>query len=54
MHESGWVHRDVSTGNILVGDGPRLVDFEYAKRASEEDDFNIVRTSYVSLDTTMA
>ena len=43
MHKHGWVHRDVSTGNVLLGDRPRLVDFEYAKQAQEEDDFSIVR-----------
>lgn len=34
LHKHGWVHRDISTGNILVcRDGTtKLVDFEYAKR----------------------
>ncbi|KAF7799143.1 hypothetical protein EIP86_010374 [Pleurotus ostreatoroseus] len=40
MHEAGWVHRDISSGNILI-DSPRLVDFEFAKDASERDDFNL-------------
>ncbi|KAI0942788.1 hypothetical protein AcV7_010360 [Taiwanofungus camphoratus] len=37
MHRSGWVHRDISTGNILVdkdGNG-RLGDLEYAKRMGQ-------------------
>ena len=33
MHQSGWVHRDLSVGNILIDatGGARLVDLEYAK-----------------------
>ncbi|KAJ3541551.1 hypothetical protein NM688_g6067 [Phlebia brevispora] len=41
MHAAGWVHRDVSTGNILltsVGDA-LLADFQYAKRMGEGDEF---------------
>ncbi|KAI0922904.1 hypothetical protein AcV5_009769 [Taiwanofungus camphoratus] len=37
MHRSGWVHRDISTGNILVdkdGNGT-LGDLEYAKRMGQ-------------------
>ncbi|EKM61536.1 uncharacterized protein PHACADRAFT_204704 [Phanerochaete carnosa HHB-10118-sp] len=34
----GWVHRDISTGNILVYDGRGLLtDFEYAKRWDTEE-----------------
>lgn len=44
MHKAGWVHRDVSSGNIALGDKrARLIDFEFAKRASDEDDLTIVR-----------
>ena len=33
LHEIGWVHRVVSSGNILVdGDSVKLVDLEYAKK----------------------
>ncbi|KAJ3531026.1 hypothetical protein NM688_g7632 [Phlebia brevispora] len=33
LHESGWVHRDVSIGNIMLDEAShaRLVDLEYAK-----------------------
>lgn len=44
LHELGWVHRNINIGNIIVDaeDGPPLVDFEYAKRISDEDDSEIV------------
>lgn len=33
LHEIGWVHRDVSSGNILTdGDVVKLADLEYAKK----------------------
>ncbi|CCM05348.1 uncharacterized protein FIBRA_07562 [Fibroporia radiculosa] len=33
LHEAGWVHRDLSTGNILIFNGKiKLADFEYAKQ----------------------
>ena len=40
MHKSGWVHRDISAGNILllkVGDSlqDKIADLEYAKRYSQ-------------------
>ena len=38
MHESGWVHRDISLNNVLVdGEGhARSTDFEFAKRVGDE------------------
>lgn len=31
MHGSGWVHRDLSIGNIIIVDGiAKLTDLEYA------------------------
>lgn len=37
MHDCGWVHRDVSLGNILLVDGvAKIADLEYAKK---ENDF---------------
>ena len=42
LHKCGWVHRDVSTGNILYGLHSPLVDYEYAKQASEEENFDVV------------
>ncbi|KAF7799155.1 hypothetical protein EIP86_010386 [Pleurotus ostreatoroseus] len=50
MHKAGWVHRDVSTGNILLGDQPRLVDFEYAKQASDDDDFALGTRLFKALE----
>ncbi|KIP04125.1 hypothetical protein PHLGIDRAFT_494333 [Phlebiopsis gigantea 11061_1 CR5-6] len=36
LHRSGWVHRDISTGNILVvNGGGRLSDLEYAKKQGD-------------------
>lgn len=36
LHECGWMHRDISSGNILVYKGRGLLtDFEYAKSWSE-------------------
>ncbi|KAI0084508.1 hypothetical protein BDY19DRAFT_1060215 [Irpex rosettiformis] len=36
MHKSGWVHRDISSGNILVVDGVvKISDLEYAKKMSD-------------------
>ncbi|CCL99699.1 uncharacterized protein FIBRA_01720 [Fibroporia radiculosa] len=45
LHEAGWVHRDLSTGNILVLNGKvRLADFEYAKRLDESSPSHDIRT----------
>ncbi|CCM03721.1 uncharacterized protein FIBRA_05867 [Fibroporia radiculosa] len=45
LHEAGWVHRDLSTGNILVLNGRvRLADFEYAKRLDEACPSHDIRT----------
>ncbi|CCM06342.1 uncharacterized protein FIBRA_08597 [Fibroporia radiculosa] len=45
LHEAGWVHRDLSTGNILVLNGNiRLADFEYAKRLDESSSSHDIRT----------
>lgn len=52
MHSAGWVHRDVSVGNLLV-DGPkncRLIDMEYAKKMGTEEEFRIVRDMVTSAD----
>lgn len=48
LHSSGWVHRDVSSGNILLEhDGNvRLADFEYAKRTGTGDESRIVGTLF--------
>ncbi|CCM06714.1 uncharacterized protein FIBRA_09004 [Fibroporia radiculosa] len=45
LHEAGWVHRDLSTGNILIFNGKvKLADFEYAKRLDEQADAHEIRT----------
>ena len=37
LHMLGWVHRDVSSGNVLiVNDGAKLADLEYAKREGDK------------------
>lgn len=39
LHELGWVHRDISSGNILIFDGGvKLADLEYAKH---DGDFSV-------------
>ena len=57
MHARKWVHRDISTGNILLdSDGVgRLSDFEYAKSMDDAEELRIVcvcldwRTSRLTL-----
>ncbi len=38
MHESGWVHRDISVGNVYYHEerGGLLGDLEYAKVMADE------------------
>lgn len=37
MHKCGWVHRDISSGNILIVDGiVKIGDLEYAKRLDDD------------------
>lgn len=39
LHELGWIHRDISSGNILVEgtDGPaKIADLEFCKRIDDE------------------
>ena len=36
IHQAGWVHRDISAGNILMVDNvAKIADFEYAKKMSD-------------------
>lgn len=39
MHKAGWVHRDISVGNILFHerDGNLVVKLEYAKQYLRDD-----------------
>ncbi|KAF8576249.1 hypothetical protein K439DRAFT_1664701 [Ramaria rubella] len=47
MHKHGWVHRDISSGNLLVHEGVgKLTDLEYTKRMSTEGSHSEVRTQY--------
>ena len=46
IHGSGWVHRDISTGNLFLYNGRGLIgDLEYAKRrgTNVEDEKLVVR-----------
>ena len=37
VHKCGWVHRDISSGNILLVDGVvKIADLEYAKKMDDE------------------
>lgn len=37
MHKSGWVHRDLSAGNIIiVGGRGKITDLEYATREGQQ------------------
>ena len=41
MHKYGWVHRDISLGNILAVDGVvKISDLEYAKKVEDETSHN--------------
>ncbi|KIP01566.1 hypothetical protein PHLGIDRAFT_131208 [Phlebiopsis gigantea 11061_1 CR5-6] len=45
LHRCGWVHRDISVGNILVVNGRgKLTDVEYAKKESNMEAHDGVRT----------
>lgn len=45
MHELGWVHRDISFGNILiVGNVAKITDLEYSKRITDDRAIHLGRT----------
>jgi serine/threonine protein kinase len=47
LHQYGWVHRDVSCGNLLVFDGGgKLSDLEYTKKMSQESTHEIRTVCY--------
>ncbi len=47
MHDAGWIHHDISPGNILVyGNGcAKLTDLEYAQRMDDDarEELRVVR-----------
>ena len=51
MHTAGWVHRDVSPGNILLKeDGSILLtDLELAKEMGTQDEHAVVSEIYLSI-----
>lgn len=45
MHRLGWIHRDISYGNILVvGGRGKLTDLEYAKEEMDVSAAHGIRT----------
>ena len=43
LHQGGWLHRDISVGNILVvGERGTLIDMEYATKMGQEPELKIV------------
>ncbi|KAJ3557298.1 hypothetical protein NM688_g1546 [Phlebia brevispora] len=52
MHAVGWVHRDVSTGNILLAkDGTaRLADLEYARLLGQGDECRLGTTKFMAIE----
>ena len=49
MHASGWVHHDISIGNILVDESGhgRLADMEYSKKMGTGQELRIVSGTIV-------
>ena len=42
MHECGWVHRDISAGNVLLHDTTgKVADVEYAKHESDQSNHGV-------------
>ena len=42
MHDAGFVHRDLSTGNVLlVGGIAKIADLEYAKHKDDYSRHNV-------------
>ncbi|KAJ3557299.1 hypothetical protein NM688_g1547 [Phlebia brevispora] len=53
MHIAGWVHRDVSSGNILLAEdgAARLVDLEYTHKVNDADDeFRVGTPKYMAIE----
>lgn len=42
IHDSGWVHRDISDSNIYIFEGRGLLgDLEYAKSVHDDPDYHV-------------
>lgn len=48
IHEAGWVHRDISTGNIYLFENRGLLsDFEYARPMGKGAEHEVKTVSLV-------
>ncbi|KAJ3558268.1 hypothetical protein NM688_g1020 [Phlebia brevispora] len=52
MHSDGWIHRDISSRNILVrDDGVALLgDLEYTKKIGKEDEIRVGTPDYIAAE----
>ncbi|KAJ3552165.1 hypothetical protein NM688_g4296 [Phlebia brevispora] len=51
LHETGWVHRDLSPGNILLcGDVGILADLEYTKKMGQGREHRIGTRDFISVE----
>ncbi|THG93906.1 hypothetical protein EW026_g7448 [Hermanssonia centrifuga] len=54
LHQAGWVHRDISSANILTDSTGRvkLIDLEYAKKADDESrrDMRVGTAKFMSVE----
>ncbi|KAG6327335.1 hypothetical protein ID866_11754 [Astraeus odoratus] len=42
LHDAGWIHRDISPGNLLrIGNSVKISDLEYAKRLDSKDSHEV-------------
>ena len=45
LHRLGWVHRDISYGNVLIVEGRgKITDLEYSKRVNDNTGPHGIRT----------